>query len=58
MFKVLTLIIKIFVERLVKGKRPKRAKEKEQLIKIFGKTRYYLSLWFGRWVLFAWNRAR
>jgi len=28
---------------------------KSQMINMFGKTRYYLSFWFGNWILFTCN---
>jgi hypothetical protein len=29
--------------------------ENDMMIRVYGKLRFYLSLWFGQWVLFAWN---
>lgn len=44
-----------------KERRLKRwiAKQKEKLMKVktFGKTRYYLSVWFGEWVLYFCNNT-
>lgn len=46
-------IIKILLTRKRNNKKKER---KEMLIKLFGKARYYLSVWFGEWVLFAFNK--
>lgn len=36
----------------------KLREESDMMIRIYGKLRYYLSIWFGQWVLFAWNRRK
>lgn len=44
----------------IKERRQKRKREKKEhkdfLESTFGKTRYYLSVWFGQWILFICNR--
>jgi hypothetical protein len=45
--------------KIAKQKAKKRAKKnahKEWLIKTFGRTRYYMSWWFGNWILFVGRR--
>jgi len=49
----LAIIIKAL---LIRKKNTTKKKRKEMLIKMFGKTRYYLSIWFGEWVLYTFNR--
>lgn len=34
----------------------KRRMEIDGMIRVYGKVRYYLSLWFGQWVLYSWRR--
>jgi hypothetical protein len=34
----------------------KRLEERNVRIKVFGKLRHYMALWFGQWILYSWNR--
>lgn len=36
-------------------KQAEKKRHKESMIKLFGKTRYYLAYWFGQWIYFTWN---
>lgn len=38
-----------------KKKRLERKKNKKSMINLFGRTRYYLSILFGQWILVTWN---
>lgn len=61
-----TLLKKAIMNSLSdKNKQPKKSSRKErrqqkrnyrnQMVKMFGKTRWYLSYWFGTWILFLCN---
>lgn len=45
-------------KQLKKANKLKSKKEKTALKNSFGKLRYYLSFWFGNWVLMAFNKPR
>jgi hypothetical protein len=34
----------------------KRWEETQMMYRVYGKLRYYLSLWFGKWILFSWRK--
>lgn len=36
-------------------KQTAKSRHKEQMIKLFGKQRYYLAKWFGEWILYTNN---
>lgn len=36
-------------------RKQKKKKHKNMMVKLFGKIRYYLSFWFGEWVLYTCN---
>lgn len=56
LLKVLTrLIATKLMDKDRFKKREEKKRRKESMIKLFGKTRYYLALWFGQWVYFTWN---
>lgn len=55
------LLAKRLANRLVKGKKEKKRRintRKDATTKAFGKTRYYLSWWFGSWVLFIFHSSK
>lgn len=56
---LVNLLTKIICAKLTdknKGKRRlKKQNNKQMLISLFGKKRYYLSILFGQWVFFVWN---
>jgi len=54
-----TLLVKTAIKamnpQIKKKEQARHTKKKEyrkQMIKMFGRTRYYLSVWFGPWILY------
>ncbi len=43
------------IEKHKKLKRLKKLEQKNEIVRLFGKTRYRLSYWFGAWCLYSFN---
>jgi hypothetical protein len=52
---LLTILIAKLTDKNKTKVKTQKKYHKQFMIKLFGKTRYYLNVWFGQWILFMWN---